>query len=87
MIDYDKLKLVHNLACKYSNSCDDKICSICVDFDSLNSHINYVIRDSSGLIFVAENIIDIIEKLTELTEPYKPKPNYKEALAGSYLDD
>lgn len=78
MIDYERLKIAHELADKYSNICADRIVSVCIDIN-VGTHINYVIRGVSGLMFVAEDINDLIAKLKELTHPDEPKPKYKDA--------
>jgi hypothetical protein len=76
MIDYDKLKIAHELAEKYANTYNE-FCSVSVDFYCLNDPINYALRCLNFIVFSAENIDDLITRLKEMNESHKPKPKYE----------
>lgn len=72
MIDYDKLKLAHELCQKLRDR-------YFADFIMSGYHCEYTISDSEGCIednpfFITESLDDFIIKLQEIT---KPQPKYK----------
>ncbi len=77
MINYEKLKIAHELARKYSRMTN----SVVRISQSISYAFEGVICHSLSTAFEGDKSYDtideIIEKLTELTAPPKPEPKYK----------
>lgn len=77
MIDYIKLKIAHELACKYSKE-TNLLCSVdvCFNGENITYHLYYGASEESHLAdyHYTYSIEDLIAKLKELTQP---KPKYE----------
>ena len=71
MIDYDKLKLAHELANKYAKSKEWDI-NLLVCFDSFKDIVGFILTDGYGN-HRFHCIDTLIEKLKELTPHLQPK--------------
>jgi hypothetical protein len=80
MIDYEKLKIAHELAHTYAFN-GKEITSVLASTRLVSSNvIEYLIEfygNEKYQEFASTNIDDIIGKLTELTQPNEPKPKYE----------
>ena len=80
MIDYIKLKIAHELACKYSKE-TNLLCSVdvCFNGENITYHFHYGEKEENNLaeFYYTYSIDDLINKLKELTQP-KPKYQLRE---------
>lgn len=74
MIDFEKLKTVHELAEKLANETECSINVSIVHYD--NSSIEFELRDSSSS-FDFENFMNIDDLITKLQELTKKEPKFK----------